>query len=484
MLEMFNLKRQYENVRQELAHALYSNDAANRVVARLIFERDQARQALVNIQSSLGGSMALVPSSNSPSSTNPAVVPSGEASVTEDTEMKDTKQGLPAETEAIVVSTMQRLSGERKAKIKRKTVPEGYAASTSLATIRDSQRALLGSARTAKRGLTSLDISPNGKFCLAASNDKNVELLDTTTQSSTSLKGHKKPVFAAEFAKNGVLPLGADAQALESVPNLFVSASEDETIKIWRRADAAGLYETINEISKLPAPVVGIAVHPSGEFFAVALRDCSFAFYGFSGAEIATVATATNTSQGEAGGGCTYESLRWHPDGQLLALGTSEGSVRVWDVQALAQVATLRGSGAGVAAPVRAIDFSENGYFVAFFTEGSSTVKVWDLRKLIEAGSIDLDGGALVTAIKFDPSANYLAVASAETLHFYANKSWKRLGSARVEMGADDSADGALPDPIVAIQWDPRNGEVYTAGLDRHLRTWAPSESDAPAAKQ
>ena len=54
MLEMFSLKKSYDNVRQELAHALYANDSANRVVARLMWERDEARTALASIKDSLG----------------------------------------------------------------------------------------------------------------------------------------------------------------------------------------------------------------------------------------------------------------------------------------------------------------------------------------------------------------------------------------------------------------------------------------------
>ena len=54
VLELFTLKRSYDNVRQELAHALYANDSANRVVARLMWERDEARSALASIKDSLG----------------------------------------------------------------------------------------------------------------------------------------------------------------------------------------------------------------------------------------------------------------------------------------------------------------------------------------------------------------------------------------------------------------------------------------------
>lgn len=44
ILATYNLEQKYNALRQELSYALYSNDAASRVIARLIRERDVARE--------------------------------------------------------------------------------------------------------------------------------------------------------------------------------------------------------------------------------------------------------------------------------------------------------------------------------------------------------------------------------------------------------------------------------------------------------
>jgi pre-mRNA-processing factor 19 len=52
MSEVFTLRQHLESTRQELSQALYQHDAACRVIARLMVERDEARSMVANVRES------------------------------------------------------------------------------------------------------------------------------------------------------------------------------------------------------------------------------------------------------------------------------------------------------------------------------------------------------------------------------------------------------------------------------------------------
>lgn len=77
--------------RQELANSLYREDAATRVIARLLKERDEAREALTSLQKTMGFA---------------APAAAAEQGQSEDVEMP-TAGTLPAQVEAKIMETNQ-----------------------------------------------------------------------------------------------------------------------------------------------------------------------------------------------------------------------------------------------------------------------------------------------------------------------------------------------------------------------------------------
>lgn len=95
----------------------------------------------------------------------------------------------------------------------------------------------------------------------------------------------------------------------------------------------------------------------------------------------------------------------FHPDGLILATGTADNVVRIWDMAALNNVATFEGHEGAV----NSVCFSENGYYMASGSD-DHWVRLWDLRKLKCIKEHNM--GAPVNSVRFDKSGKYLACAA------------------------------------------------------------------------
>lgn len=68
---------------------------------------------------------------------------------------------------------------------------------------------------------------------------------------------------------------------------------------------------------------------------------------------------------------------------------------------------------AGHSGAITSISFSENGYYLATAAD-DACVKLWDLRKLKNFKTLQLDEGYQIKDLCFDQSGTYLAVAGTD----------------------------------------------------------------------
>ncbi|CCM00339.1 uncharacterized protein FIBRA_02369 [Fibroporia radiculosa] len=417
MLETFSLKQQYNSVRQELSYALYAQDAATRVVARLIRERDAAREALGSISATMG----VAPTANGA-----------------DVDMADTAQdagALPEEVQKKIEETHQTLSAQRK---KRKP-PAEYVTPAEVKTF------------TSKHTIPSLHSpSPSGINALAVSrtepaqfltggNDKIVQLYDRSTDKVlASLPGHQKKVTHVAFR-----------EALsESEPTLLLSASADKTVRMWTHDSASGEYRPNAVIRTHKGEVTGLAVHPTNTLVALASADRTYSLHDLVKGDLVYRSPAADEP---------LTSLDVHPDGALLAVGTPTSTIQIYDIRSGA-IAALLSPPDSSPFTVKTLSFSENGYHM-LAPDSLSSVAIWDLRKPKIAHSIPLGEGFKVNKVVYDLSAQLLGVAGSEGARVFAHKTWEEL--VRFEEGGE----------VTDLVYGEQGKEIWGAS-GREVRIW------------
>lgn len=165
VLELFDTRKVLQETRKELSQALYQNDAAVRVIARVTMERDDARQKLASFDVT----------TTQQQQTKPA------ADVVEDEEQQQqpNSKKQKIETEAavsendidILKSEWKTLSKSRK----KRPVPDNYVTKTEMESFKEVHKVSLHKS-TAKAGITAMKGLDD--FICTAGHDKHVILYD------------------------------------------------------------------------------------------------------------------------------------------------------------------------------------------------------------------------------------------------------------------------------------------------------------------
>ncbi|KAF9535329.1 WD40-repeat-containing domain protein [Crepidotus variabilis] len=384
VLATYSLQQQLHATRQELSYALYSQDAARRVIARLIRERDAAREALGNVQASMG------------------IIPA--ATNGEDVEMEEggaVEGALPANIVAQIDETHQALSSVRK---KRKPAA-GYATSAELKEFKPTHTIpSLHSASPA--GITALALSQaNPTQFLTGGNDKSIQLYDKATDKVlATLKGHTKKINHVAFRER------------EGENTILLSAGADKIAKAWAHDAASGEYIPKATIRTHKGELSGLAVHPTSSFFVLSSTDKTYSLH-----DVSTFSQIFRSGPSEE----AFTGLSVHPDGCLIGLGTPTSTIQIYDIRTGAIAASLAPP-EGSPFTVNTLSFSENGYHL-LAPNSLSTVAVWDLRKQKSTHTINLGDDFKINKVLYDTSAQFLGVAGSHGARIFAHKTWDEL---------------------------------------------------------
>lgn len=206
-----------------------------------------------------------------------------------------------------------------------------------------------------------LALSPDGKTFAVGDGEGRIRLWDVTT-------GKQIGAFGAKMGPVQALAFSPDAKVLAAGDSLRVAAAQGEegvsTVRLWDAATGRQLRELKGHTGR----VTTLAFSRDGRSLVSAGNDATLRFWDPAGGkQVRKIQVPDDTileEDPDQHKGIDYGGIRrvaFSPDGRLLASGSNDGFVRIWDARSGKELHALRGHGREVGSVV----FSPDGKVLA-----------------------------------------------------------------------------------------------------------------------
>ena len=235
--------------------------------------------------------------------------------------------------------------------------------------------------------------------------------------------------------------------------DIVLSASSDNSCIIWKLLnDDDGKYKQLWNNNIYNDRVLSLSIHPLNEYFLSCSLDGFWYFHSMK--ECKTLL------KGGDGDNCKgYNCMELHPDGQILAIGSNNKKLKIWDIRTneIGYTFDLNDNN------ISCINFNENGYYLGSGND-DGIVNIWDLRKIGKNKDKQflkqINIGNRIKCIQFDKTGQYLAVGQPNGISLYLSKKWTKFAS----------FDGIHKKDVTSIQFAKDAKFIVTASRDRNIK--------------